>query len=147
MNIFIFKHGIQWKGVSRKIRETSPRGGLAQAALKIFPLAQLCPKNRGKKYEITSNIKHRCTLWALNRQYLKDLKKKSRGFREDIQDTALSHSPGATTLPLGRTHSHLTKHRHSHPHTQNNRNILGNCGTAPGIKILDLICPYNGAKE
>src|ERR1700733_12801708 len=32
--------------------------------------------------------------------------------KEDIQDMALSYSPGATTLTLG-THSHSTKHRHT----------------------------------
>ena len=34
-----------------------------------------------------------------------------------IQDTALSHSPGATTLTLGRTHSHSAEHTYTQPNT------------------------------
>jgi hypothetical protein len=40
-------------------------------------------------------------------------------YPEDIQDTALSHSSGATIPTLGKAHSHSIKHRHSHFHTQN----------------------------
>ena len=66
---------------------------------------------------------------------------------EDIQDTALSHSSGTTTLTLRQAQSHSNKHRHSQcvipPHLKYDRNTLGIYGTT----TLGLIHRQNGAKR
>ena len=67
--------------------------------------------------------------------------------KEDIQDMALSHSSGTTTLTLGQAQSHSNKHRHSQcvipPHLKYDRNTLGIYGTT----TLGLIHPQKGAKR